>query len=128
MSDLTAQAIFDRVVTHLHKQNAKSKLKGDDDDKTVCAYRGAHGRMCAIGVLITNKEYTPEMEGNNLHDLRNLGLLPNRLIPFAQLLNDLQVIHDNYTPDVWKYELKQVAFNYKLTFSNPWEAAHASRS
>ena len=47
------QEVFDRVASHLLTQSARSLLP----DGSGCAYRGANGRMCAVGCLIADYEY-----------------------------------------------------------------------
>ena len=55
-----AQKMFDQMLTHLRNQGTKAYLK-----KGTCAYRGEHGHKCAIGCLITDAGYLPEVEGNS---------------------------------------------------------------
>lgn len=60
MKTLTSkQKIFDHVIKHLRKQGRQSLL---DTDVIGCAYRGQDGDKCAIGCLITDKEYDPIIE------------------------------------------------------------------
>lgn len=111
-----AQAIFDKVVTHLRTQNACSL------NKYGCAYRGEDGLKCAVGCLIEDSEYNPDMEmlivgallarasmkGTPLHD---------RLAPHPQLLADLQHVHDHYTVDLWEELFGQLAVKHNLTLT-----------
>ena len=55
------QEIFNRVVIHLRKQGRKShssnRLRRDE-----CKYRAPDGLCCAVGCLIDDEHYRPEME------------------------------------------------------------------
>ena len=105
---MTKQEMYDKVKAHLLTQGAKSSIPGID-----CAYRGEHGRKCAIGVLIPDEVYSPEMEG------RTVGLLsivyPNIELKYLEIegtirfANKLQQIHDFYSPCVWENKLHELA-------------------
>ncbi len=58
------QAVFDKVVKHLLTQKRRS------EGKQGCAYRGKDGDMCAVGCLISDKAYDPEIEGHSVYYLR----------------------------------------------------------
>ena len=58
------QAVFDKVVKHLLTQKRRS------ESKRGCAYRGEDGAMCAVGCLISDKAYDPEIEGHSVYCLR----------------------------------------------------------
>lgn len=49
--------VSERIRDHLIKQKALSLLDGGG-----CAYRGANGAMCAVGCLISDAAYNPNME------------------------------------------------------------------
>lgn len=96
----TSEEIFDYVEAHLKEQGYRSML---DSSTGSCAYRGESGDMCAVGCLIADDEYNPSMENNSVMELADLfgtnGLfrdvaLPERLIPYARMLEDLQDFHD----------------------------------
>lgn len=53
------QAVFNKVVAHLHAQGTRSC----DDRKHFCVYRGANGMKCAVGALIPDEHYNPKAEG-----------------------------------------------------------------
>jgi len=54
------QKIFDTVAAHLLKQNKKSV--GADNLGHVCQYRSSDGLKWAIGCLITDEAYYPNLE------------------------------------------------------------------
>lgn len=58
---MTDQEIFTRVWEHLNKQRVASVLKEPGRD-SMCAYRTPDGRMCAVGCLIPDERYHPDME------------------------------------------------------------------
>ena len=109
---MIAQEIFDIVRDHLLKQNAKAQNPASLGGQ--CRYRGPDGLQCAVGCLITDEEYNPEMEGIdvNLLDLEFFGL--EHLRPHLAVLNDLQDCHDNYEPEFWAKRLKEIAHKHGL--------------
>lgn len=92
---LSAQQVFDFVVTHLYTQGRKaiqdSQLFADFES---CAYRSPDGAKCAVGCLLRDEEYKEEMEGSPVSDLHSEGWLPSRLVPHLALLTELQGVHD----------------------------------
>ena len=56
---MNRQEIFDKIYLHLIEQGRKSI---DSDGQ--CMYRSPDGDKCAIGCLIPDELYTPELEGN----------------------------------------------------------------
>lgn len=111
----TAQGIFNTVKTHLLTQGVKS-IK----ESRVCQYRMPDGRKCAAGVLITDEEYSPVMEGQLFITLLNSGEWRSleRFEPHRELINELQSVHDNHTPVEWEYALQCVALKFDLTFGS----------
>lgn len=105
---MTAQEIFDTVARHLIEQGRRAIESYEGN----CAYRGVGGTKCAVGVLIPDDQYTPQIEGASVafvnlgrdagaklaparaalkQVLTDLGLLPDH----TALLIDLQRAHDN---------------------------------
>ena len=110
---MTKQEIFNTVCEHLIKQGARSIT----DDPCACAYRSPTGLTCAIGCLIKDVCYTPELEGNAswAHEVQNA--LKTSGIPYdscADLLARLQTIHDNRLPNHWASDLANLAVQHKL--------------
>ena len=93
----TREEIFDHVEKHLKSQGYRSLLPGGNTGQ--CAYRGGAGRMCAVGCLIGDDEYTSVMEGLAVEELSPPGprpvTLPDRLLPHVSMLKALQYFHDN---------------------------------
>lgn len=87
----TAQETFDTVVTHLASMTHRSM-----DNDEVCAYRSADGNSCAVGCLITDEEYTRDIEGSRVYAAS--CLLPdfqNEYRDHLDMLMFLQRIHDD---------------------------------
>jgi hypothetical protein len=54
----TKQQVFDQVVKHLLKQGKRAYQEGKG-----CRYRTDDGLKCAVGCLLPDAAYTPDMEG-----------------------------------------------------------------
>ena len=137
----TLQQIFDAVATHLLKQNRQAK------DGLSCCYRGIENTKCAVGCLIDDANYHPDMEGYTVEDITYLlqeyganvngveipadyhsshmlfnALLANKVNCEAPgvlaLLDSLQGCHDSYPPSQWEVELQSIANSNGLTFNH----------
>lgn len=86
------QEVFDVVVKHLFTQRRQSMTGG------YCAYRGAEGTKCAVGVLIPDDVYTEDMEEKCVDELRHQyhAVLPQFITDHSSLLLSLQNVHDHY--------------------------------
>lgn len=109
--------ILDFVASKLIEQNAKSELKdyyGDEDSdvaEQICAYRGDSGTKCAIGHLLTDEEYTPEMEGSTIHGAL-LGRFLRNDSAMLDFLEELQNIHDVWSPSEWRTKFDALRIKY----------------
>lgn len=78
-------------------------------------YRGPDGLRCAVGVLIPDEGYIPNMEHMSVMSsyfdryLKSWGLSDHVL-----LLQDLQETHDRELPDTWSDALRNVAAHHSL--------------
>ncbi len=118
---MEAQEIFDTVATHLLRQGRRSMF---EDSPSVCAYRGAGGTKCAVGVLIPDELYNPEMEMRTIYGLvenptkRQACSLPDWMEDNLELLANLQSVHDRASS--WKSSytmksgLKEIAEEFSL--------------
>lgn len=104
---MTDQEIFDAVVTHARKQQARSVSHHGD-----CCYRGNNGLRCFAGCLIADEDYDPSMEGSNCM------LLPPiiKLTQNTGLVRSLQTIHDKYGVEYWESRFKALAIANGLEY------------
>lgn len=107
------QEAFDKIAEHLLTQ----KVQARNDADTNCAYRGRGGTKCAVGCLIPDELYDPDMEGEDA------GMLPElfpQLKPLIyglniKLLTEIQFMHDNEAPASWLLHLKSTAHRFCLS-------------
>jgi len=92
-----SQELFNRAYLAIIKQGRPART-----ESRMCFYRHRDGTKCAIGHLITDEEYLPEMEGYGVQKLYDRGLRPH-----LDLLHDLQQAHDQSSPDNFIPEFKQ---------------------
>lgn len=117
---MTAQEIFDKVAEHLLTQKVESRAVYKGYVNRACAYRGENRTKCAVGILIPDEDYRPEMEGNVPHkNLFSVEVWPNQdsakpLKEHISLLSSLQRVHDNHHVFKWKEGLAEVAKEYNL--------------
>lgn len=113
-SDITAQQVFDHVVSHLATMTERS-LRTDTPDSDSCAYRGQNNSKCAAGYLLADYEYSSVMEGMPFRHRRMY--IPARLMPHRNLIAELQGVHDsrgNWTLTRMKQRLQEVAYDHCL--------------
>lgn len=105
INEFSLDQIIQHVARHLILQNAHSY----DQD---CMYRSEKGLTCAVGCLVSDAEYDPEMEGAAINDVRfnKFGIDAKR----RELLGALQVLHDSILPYQWHNELMSVCNRYGL--------------
>ena len=116
----SAQEVFSIIVSHLFKQNRRAQ------NADGCAYREGELR-CAVGVLIPDDLYSPNLEGNDARSLVevffNTGLAD--WVEHEELLGVLQRIHDNcdtledgtFDQENLKYRLRDCAYRFYLECS-----------
>ena len=110
------QEVFDKVATHLLKQGSRSRSKSEG--QVGCAYRGDDGKMCAVGCLLKDDQYTPELEGKVSREyavekaLEGSGINMTRAM--RRMLQELQSCHDNAPISEWPEILESIAARYNL--------------
>jgi hypothetical protein len=115
LKDATAQEVFDQVANHLMMQMEKSRLSA------YCVYRSG-SLKCAAGCLIGESEYKEVMDyaqdshGTGWASNIKRGLFPDTI--HNELIRELQSIHDNNFPDLWKLQLIELAKNAELSIQN----------
>lgn len=92
-TEVTAQSLFDQVWDWFVVQGKPRSVAAGASH---CAYRGAGGAKCAVGVLIRDDEYDPDMDDGapTVTTMAECGLLPSRLVPHLDMLRQLQGVHD----------------------------------
>lgn len=118
---MNKQDMFDVMTTALLAQGKKSGEKPEEGDFE-CLYRAPDGCKCAIGHLIKDKFYTPDMEGANIRsDLPWEAL--KKSIGRTDLsdhdrdfLEHMQEIHDETAPETWDAQFRKVAIEWALEY------------
>lgn len=130
------QDLYNVVKTHLLAQLKKS-IRLNSQGELICAYRGDNGLSCALGCLIPDEAYHPDIEGEtpyliNLNDAdSDTGTFPRRYtqwigingsdanLGMLDLMTTLQGIHDNMDlePKQWDNSLEHTATRFGL---NPY--------
>ncbi|WP_321794177.1 hypothetical protein [Caballeronia sp. J97] len=104
---LSPKEIYERVSEHLLRQRAVS-----EDDNGSCRLRSPEGRKCAIGSLVRDDQYEPELEGVGISYYRHArdGQLLRALFAsnvnaydpnIIDLLIELEEVHDYADIDEW---------------------------
>ena len=104
---LSPKDIYQRVSEHLLTQRAVS-----EDDNGSCRLRSPEGRKCAIGSLVCDDVYEPELEGVGISYYRHAqdGKLLQALFAsnvnaydpnIIDLLIELEEVHDYADIDEW---------------------------
>ncbi|SAL02845.1 hypothetical protein AWB80_08451 [Caballeronia pedi] len=112
---LSPKEIYERVSEHLLTQRAVS-----EDDNGSCRLRSPEGRKCAIGSLVNDDLYEPELEGIGISYYRHAqdGKLLQALFAsnvnaydpnIIDLLIELEEIHDYADIDEWPELLAALA-------------------
>lgn len=87
---MTEQDIFNAAYLGLKAQGFKMSLRNGG-----CAYRGLNGLRCAVGHVIPDALYDPEMEGDSAEsDLVRKALAAIGADGHVQFLSQLQCVHD----------------------------------
>lgn len=111
---MNRQEVYNTVRTHLMSMTEPSMSEAAGG----CAYRGNDGCKCAIGILIKDEFYRPDMEGYGLHTHRVIEALTKSGVDIADpedniFLRKLQRIHDAHF-DEREYCLLSFAKDYGL--------------
>ena len=107
------QQVFTTVTSSLLNQGEPSI-----DNDGSCCYRGPGQLKCALGHLIPDANYTPEIEGYSLSHQSVVQRLPfpvpvdSRLY---ELLQQLQSVHDAEDVSQWPESFAGIATEYGLT-------------
>lgn len=116
----TAQQLFDTVVTHLRAQHARSQSA----DTLTCLYRSPDNLKCAVGALIPDEVYAPDMECSLYTLIFYKGALLTKELhaefsTHFDLLQRLQTTHDKVEIEDWENEFKNIAALSALQYTPP---------
>ncbi len=104
------QQAFDRMCDHLMTQKAQAYQNG------YCVFRTAQGLQCAIGCLIPDQVYHPNIEGMTVRSLK--ARYPDFAAIVADvdtyLLDECQYVHDRHEVPQWASELRKLAQKFEL--------------
>lgn len=113
---MNRQKVFNMIAEHLIKQGVRSRVDG------FCSYRNPDGLKCAVGAIIKDEFYTPQLEKEPLSygSNRMMSALTNSLDSRPTsgdifFLSRLQQIHDHVNPLEWKTHLGKFAVENALT-------------
>jgi hypothetical protein len=104
--------LFDKIKSHLLTQKIKSV-----DSAGICKYRDDFGNKCALGCLLTDDMYSPNLEGISLAHSPELRSILEPLIGVEgseefnnnlKMLTSLQIIHDEVGIDHWIEHINEV--------------------
>lgn len=119
---MNRQEAFDLAAKHLLAQGVKSREKADSSSPypPACAYRGEDGLKCAIGALIPDDQYSPNMENMSVSILLRQEYCPP-ILKSGDLtkgfLQGLQDAHDHAHGDGDVEEFRRNLF----TFAKQWK-------
>lgn len=108
------QEAFDKIVAHLRHQKMRSI--GPDG---YCLYRGPNNTKCAVGALIEDCDYDPDMEGNNIACLILRFPQLEKFRDIAPLLNKFQLVHDKFNISTWESQFEVIAEMFYLHYIPP---------
>jgi hypothetical protein len=111
------QEIHNKITKHLLAQNKRAYWR-----RNSCGYRSPDGLKCAIGCLIADEFYTPELEQKSTNSklvadaLKKSGITPELLETdkARQYLRSAQHIHDSASVTDWSALLKNLAAKHNL--------------
>lgn len=114
---MTNQEAFNIIVRHMRQQGKRSM---SSDIPGMCAYRGKDGTKCAVGALIPDEEYHPDMEGESVEWIGQAYQLKSLQTLNIGMLRVAQRAHDNmdplaFTPEDVDARFASIAKHYGLT-------------
>jgi hypothetical protein len=112
---LTKQEIFTKVYVAL-RERGFTRAVLEENNVTVCAYRGDVG-PCAVGILMTDEEYSPAFEGKKGRNLiPHIAALEGYDTREGRMfVSQLQSAHDSGVhPEGMQWLLSAMADRYDL--------------
>lgn len=128
------QETFDKILKHLRTQGHPCMIKWTETAPATCVYRNDAGESCAVGCLIPDEMYKPELEpfsaARLLSEHNKLSKYLNTLhedhpnMNFALFLTYCQRAHDGDAlkkPAEWMESMNrtmsQIAYKYYLHYT-----------
>jgi hypothetical protein len=103
--------VADKIIEHLRQQNAKAIVLSK------CKYRMPEKNLsCAAGCLISDDEYSPDIEGASWEFLTKEGIVP---FVHKDLITDFQITHDSFDVKDWEYRFARVCRNHGVKYTPP---------
>lgn len=127
MKVASEQQIFNKVYVHLLRRGKRATVKKLDTLGRgfieICQYRTKDGNTCAVGCLIDEEHYSPELEGALIgcSELMEALTKSNAEIKGHSMhrhLEALQKIHDTVEVEDWREALDDYAKTLGLTTPN----------
>jgi len=114
MTTWTDQTAFDFAARKLCEQGTRSMARFKNT--LTCAYRGEEGRVCHVGALIPDDQYSPKIEnkGPRELDLPCLEGLDRSLLENCQAAHDEADDKDGKFHEQYLRELFEIASDFKL--------------
>jgi len=107
MISFTIEDAYNTVKAHLEAGGKRSQLRNIRGSQ--CAYRGAAGAKCFIGLMIPDSKYHESFEKG----MSAVSMVRNKIIKgspvFGEALGELQELHDN--PNCWGPDGTYSAYN-----------------
>lgn len=104
---MTDQEIFNTVVRGLRGQGWQRSVEGGS-----CRYRCDDGRKCAVGHLIPDERYSPDLEGVAV--VRPSVLYALGIPHYTPVLGRLQVLHDDSGPILLEERMRRFGKKHNL--------------
>ncbi len=124
---MNKQEVFDKVASHLLTQK---RLSVNKNNSAICRYKTKKGLKCAIGCLIPDELYDPDIEGRTVNMIISSGEPSEKTLKLKSILYqvlggtllledylfliELQQIHDFIQPSKWKSRLIEFAESHSL--------------
>lgn len=110
------QRTFDMVVAHARKQGCKAAVEHEGTSTGIsCKYRLGELK-CFAGCLITDEQYTPDIE-NHFANSKTVGPLLRANGHDPDFVRELQYVHDYYQVEDWERHFQSIAGKHKLNYS-----------
>lgn len=107
MSTRTKQEVFSRVYHHFIDMRSARGITEENN----CAFRGAHGSRCAVGLFMTDEEAAnADARKSGVGEILRNGYCAELEGQEAGFIDHIQYAHDNgISPGIFEMELRDVA-------------------